>query len=118
MAPPPLTLPPPGAQRDRPSGFYPRAPRVWPCQYRSAADEASRNGWVHHLSPRGLTLYVDRDCLPGQTIEVLLLNPQATYLLRLSITVTRCDPLAGGYWLVAGAFPEILSPQEIRPFLT
>jgi hypothetical protein len=65
-----------------------------------------------------VALFVESHLPPEQTFEVLLLNLQATFSLRQPLTIRRCDRLAGGSWFVAGAFPQALRPEQIRPFLT
>lgn len=118
MSSPALRLPPSGGAPHRHPGFLSRGQRLWPCQLRDPAGGEPRTGWVHHLSSRGLALFVDCQLPPDRTFEVLLLNPQATFSLRQPLTIRRCDRLAGGSWFAAGAFPEALRPEQIRPFLT
>ena len=114
---PALKLPPRGGQFDRHPGVHPRAPRQWACQVRHPATGAQQAGWIHHLSARGVSFFVENPESVEEAVEVLLLNVQATYALCQRLTILRCDRLAGGQWYVAGTFPEPLRPEEIRPFL-
>lgn len=95
-----------------------RPSRPWTCSLHERPDSTGRIAWVQRVAPQGLLLFVEQPYLAGQTFEVLLVNPQATYLLRQSVTIERCERVAGGGWILTANFARVLRPEEFRPFLT
>jgi hypothetical protein len=81
------------------------------------ADGTSVPARALNLSASGLAALTTRAVPVGSRVRMVLTNAAATFSLERTLTVLRCDRLPGGRWSVAGPFDEMLSTEELRPFL-
>jgi hypothetical protein len=79
--------------------------------------EEPASGQVQDLSAGGMAFFCERGWRSGQILKVRMLAPSGVYCLHAEFRVIRSVKVQAGPWVVAGAFVQTLSPEELGPFI-
>jgi hypothetical protein len=90
--------------------------RITPC-YITTTPELVASAWVYNLSSQGVGIVGAPSIPVGSVVELELINAGHTYVLALSMQVTRVEKASSGGHYLGGQFTRKLTYKEMLPFL-